>query len=199
MRVHERQHVLALVERPDEEVVGRVAFPSNAGARLVALARAEQVHVHAAVDNMGLVPEFRKLGDESRPQPVRDGDHPAGAPRRPPRQRLGEPAALDVADVRPVGGQHRRHVHGPRRTDGGGPGERQEMAIDDVRLEPLGGPARVAREAQVLRPRQPAAVDRDDLELVPLRLELAADLRDERAEVGVGRARPHLTDDEDLQ
>ena len=144
------------------------------------------------------VRELGQLGHEPHAQPVRDRDHAACAIRRAARERLGEPAALDVSDVGAVRREHERRAHRSRGARRGRPGEGQEVRVDDVGLEPLRRAPGVAGQAQVLRPPEPAPVDRHHLELVALRLELAADLRDERAEVRVRLARPHLADDEDL-
>ena len=196
--VHERQHVLALVECADEQVEGRVALPAEAHARLAAVARAEKLHVDAAVDHVDLVGELGQLGHQPHAQPVGNGDHPARALRRAPRERLRQAAPLDVAHVGAVGCQDHGNAHGPGGAGCGGAGKRQEVPVHNIRPEPLRRALRVARQLQVLEPPEAALVDRDDLELVPLRLELAADLGDEGPEVGLRLARPHLADYENL-
>ena len=76
--------------------------------RLVAFGRAgalgtgkgaETVEVDAAVDDLGLAARLRRAALELPAQPVRDGDHPGGAPNDEAGGRADEWVLRQVRDV----------------------------------------------------------------------------------------------------
>ena len=77
------------------------------------------------------------------------------------------------------------------------PGRDEEVRVDDVRPVPARGGAGVAQEAGVAAPAAGATVDHGEVELVAPLAQREPEPLDEDAEVGVGRARVHLGDQED--
>ena len=97
----------------------------------------------------------------------------------------------DVAHVAAVSGHHERRA---LRERGDQPGGDEEVRVDDVGPR---GAAGGARQLEVSELPAGSAVDHGAVDLVaPLR-ERALHLRDEDAEVRVGRPRVHLRDEED--
>jgi hypothetical protein len=88
---------------------------------------------------------------------------------------------------------------GARGEGGREPGWHEEVRVCDIGTERACDPTRVADETEMAAPPAPSGVHRRPLDLVAAPDELALEVRDEDAQVRIGRARVHLGDEEDAQ
>ena len=170
---------------------------TNAGRLELARGRrtsAEALEVDARVDDLGLAARRGQLVLELAPQVVGDRDHRRGARRR--RALVSAADAgdrADVAHVAAVRGDDERRVglesRAARRERGSAPtmtscGPAAPDPAAELEEAALAAAARSRTASSISCPRSRSA---------------CSTLRDERAEVGVGRPRVHLRDEEDPQ
>ena len=191
----EAQHVLALGEPAEAEKGGPVTPPAEATTSRLGIARCEALEVDAAVDDLRLPHRIGNGRLEAVAKPLRHGDDDRGSPYDVARRGAGAAYGPDVRDVLSV---RRDDERGPCRDGRGKARRNEEVRVRDVRPEVSRGTDGVAEEREV-PPSSSASVDDGPRNLVPAREELALEVSDEDAEIGVVSPRVHLGDEEDPQ
>ena len=187
-RAREPDDVLALDQAADAKEGGALARGIAFRPELEAL------EIDATVDHLDLPARVGDLRFQLASEVVGDGDDGDRTADDPAGGGCDTGNRTDVRHVLPV----RRHDERSVRHDGGDqPGRSQEMRVDDVGVEAARAAAG-GRSKLCVTPRTAGSpVDHCALDLVSAGGELTLDLRDEGAEVGIGRARIHLRDEED--
>ena len=184
-RVGEPHDVLALGQRPDVRRTPATRAPPRAPRR------AKRSRSTPESTTSVLPRASGSLRSSSRRRYSETRDHRRRAAYDAPRQRRDARHRADVADVAAVRGDDERRVH----LDANSPdGTRKCAQTTSGRRGRADTACRSSRKRALAAA---APVEHRELDLVPALAQRVLQLRDERAEVGVGRPRVHLRDEQD--